>query len=144
MQLDGRVGLDRVDKRQHGGRIDLLGRRRAPREVLAHDRSLRFGAHDVRHTHQGSLVAPQRCKHRDGHRLVETLATNAGRLCTHRFLLERVWGPGYGDESHYLRVYMANLRKKLDDPAAPQLLLTEPGMGYRFVVPDTDGTPAEA
>ena len=69
------------------------------------------------------------------YRLVETLATNAGRLCTHRFLLERVWGPGYGDESHYLRVYMANLRKKLDDPTAPQLLLTEPGMGYRFVVP---------
>jgi two-component system, OmpR family, KDP operon response regulator KdpE len=69
------------------------------------------------------------------YRLLETLATNAGRLCTHRFLLERVWGPGYGDESHYLRVYMANLRKKLDDPSAPQLLLTEPGMGYRFVVP---------
>jgi two-component system, OmpR family, KDP operon response regulator KdpE len=78
------------------------------------------------------------------YRLVETLATNVGRLCTHRFLLERVWGPGYGDESQYLRVYMANLRKKLDDPAAPQLLLTEPGMGYRFVVPDTGGTPAEA
>jgi two-component system, OmpR family, KDP operon response regulator KdpE len=72
------------------------------------------------------------------YRLVETLATNAGRLCTHRFLLERVWGPGYGEESQYLRVYMANLRKKLDDPAAPQLLLTEPGMGYRFVVPEPD------
>jgi two-component system KDP operon response regulator KdpE len=78
------------------------------------------------------------------YRLVETLATNAGRLCTHRFLLERVWGPGYGEESQYLRVYMANLRKKLDDPAAPQLLLTEPGMGYRFVVPEPDGAPAEA
>ena len=78
------------------------------------------------------------------YRLVETLATNAGRLCTHRFLLERVWGPGYGDESQYLRVYMTNLRKKLDDPAAPQLLLTEPGMGYRFVVPEPDSTPAEA
>jgi len=69
------------------------------------------------------------------YRLLETLATNAGRLCTHRFLLEQVWGPGYGEESQYLRVYMANLRKKLDDPAAPQLLLTEPGMGYRFVIP---------
>ncbi|HJU03467.1 MAG TPA: response regulator [Actinomycetes bacterium] len=69
------------------------------------------------------------------YRLLETLATNAGRLCTHRFLLERVWGPGYGEQSQYLRVYMANLRKKLDDPAAPQLLLTEPGMGYRFVIP---------
>ena len=78
------------------------------------------------------------------YRLVETLATNAGRLCTHRFLLERVWGPGYGDESQYLRVYMANLRKKLDDPAAPQLLLTEPGMGYRLVVPDADSAPADA
>jgi two-component system, OmpR family, KDP operon response regulator KdpE len=74
------------------------------------------------------------------YRLLETLATNAGRLCTHRFLLERVWGPGYGDESHYLRVYMANLRKKLDDPAAPQVLLTEPGMGYRFVVPEPEGS----
>jgi two-component system, OmpR family, KDP operon response regulator KdpE len=78
------------------------------------------------------------------YRLLETLATNAGRLCTHRFLLERVWGPGYGDESQYLRVYMANLRKKLDDPAAPQLLLTEPGMGYRFVVPEPDTAPTEA
>jgi two-component system KDP operon response regulator KdpE len=71
------------------------------------------------------------------YRLLETLAVNAGRLCTHRFLLEQVWGPGYGEESQYLRVYMANLRKKLDDPAAPQLLLTEPGMGYRFVIPGT-------
>jgi two-component system, OmpR family, KDP operon response regulator KdpE len=76
------------------------------------------------------------------YRLLETLATNSGRLCTHRFLLERVWGPGYGDESQYLRVYMANLRKKLDDPTAPQMLLTEPGMGYRFVVPEPDTTPA--
>jgi two-component system KDP operon response regulator KdpE len=74
------------------------------------------------------------------YRLLETLATNAGRLCTHRFLLERVWGPGYGDESQYLRVYMANLRKKLDDPSAPQVLLTEPGMGYRFVVPEPEGS----
>jgi two-component system, OmpR family, KDP operon response regulator KdpE len=65
--------------------------------------------------------------------LVEVLASNAGRLCTHRFLLERVWGPGYERESQYLRVYMANLRKKLDDPAAPSIILTEPGMGYRFV-----------
>jgi two-component system, OmpR family, KDP operon response regulator KdpE len=72
-------------------------------------------------------------------RLLETLATNAGRLCTHKFLLERVWGPGYGEESQYLRVYMANLRKKLDDPATPQLLLTEPGMGYRFVAPEAEG-----
>jgi two-component system, OmpR family, KDP operon response regulator KdpE len=73
---------------------------------------------------------------RTEYRLLEVLATNAGRLCTHRFLLEQVWGPGYEEESQYLRVYVANLRKKLDDPTAPQLLLTEPGMGYRFVPPD--------
>jgi two-component system KDP operon response regulator KdpE len=65
--------------------------------------------------------------------LVEVLAANAGRLCTHRFLLERVWGLGYERESQYLRVYMANLRRKLDDPSAPSIIVTEPGMGYRFV-----------
>ena len=75
------------------------------------------------------------------YRLLETLAVNAGRLCTHRFLLERVWGPGYGEQSQYLRVYMANLRKKLDDPAATRLLPTEPGMGYRFIVPGTGRRP---
>ncbi len=76
------------------------------------------------------------------YRLLEVLATNAGRLCTHRFLLERVWGAGYGEESQYLRVYVANLRRKLDDPAEPRILLTEPGMGYRFVAdePDTGGS----
>jgi DNA-binding response OmpR family regulator len=66
------------------------------------------------------------------YRLLEALAVNAGRICTHRYLLERVWGPGYGDASQYLRVYVANLRRKLDDPAAPRLILTEPGMGYRL------------
>jgi two-component system KDP operon response regulator KdpE len=73
---------------------------------------------------------------RTEYRLLEVLATNAGRLCTHRFLLERVWGPGYELESQYLRVCIANLRSKLDDSTVPQLLVTEPGMGYRFVMPD--------
>jgi two-component system KDP operon response regulator KdpE len=83
-------------------------------------------------TRQGEPVRLTRTEYR----LLEVLATNAGRLCTHRFLLEQVWGPGYEEESQYLRVYVANLRKKLDDPAAPQLLRTEPGMGYRFILPD--------
>jgi two-component system KDP operon response regulator KdpE len=72
------------------------------------------------------------------YRLLEVLATNAGRLCSHRFLLERVWGPRYGEESQYLRVYVANLRRKLDDPAEPRILLTEPGMGYRFVADEPE------
>jgi two-component system, OmpR family, KDP operon response regulator KdpE len=70
------------------------------------------------------------------YRLLEVLATNAGRLCTHHFLLERVWGPGGEQKGPHLQVHMANLRRKLDDPSVPQLLVTEPGMGYRLVLPD--------
>ena len=65
--------------------------------------------------------------------LLEVLARNADRLVTQRQLLQEVWGPGYQNEAHYLRVYMASLRRKLEtDPSAPRYLLTEPGMGYRF------------
>jgi two-component system KDP operon response regulator KdpE len=65
--------------------------------------------------------------------LLEVLARNADRLVTQRQLLQEVWGPGYQKEAHYLRVYMASLRRKLEpDPSAPRYLLTEPGMGYRF------------
>jgi two-component system KDP operon response regulator KdpE len=72
---------------------------------------------------------------RTEYRLLEILATNAGRLCSNRFLLECVWGPGSDHKGQSLRDHMASLRRKLDDPAAPELLVSEPGMGYRFVVP---------
>ena len=66
--------------------------------------------------------------------LLEVLARHRGRLVTGKQLLQEVWGPQYGTETHYLRVYMAQLRRKLEpDPARPRHLLTEPGMGYRFV-----------
>ncbi len=65
--------------------------------------------------------------------LLEVLVRNADRLVTQRQLLAEVWGPGYQTEANYLRVYVANLRRKLEpDPSAPRYLLTEPGMGYRF------------
>jgi two-component system KDP operon response regulator KdpE len=65
--------------------------------------------------------------------LLEVLARHAGRLVTQRQLLAEVWGPGYQNEAHYLRVYVANLRRKLEpDPSKPRHLLTEPGIGYRF------------
>jgi two-component system, OmpR family, KDP operon response regulator KdpE len=65
--------------------------------------------------------------------LLEVLVRHSGRLVTQRQLLAEVWGPGYQKEAHYLRVYMANLRRKLEpDPSAPRYLLTEPGIGYRF------------
>jgi two-component system KDP operon response regulator KdpE len=65
--------------------------------------------------------------------LLEILVRNQGRLVTQRQLLQEVWGPTYESESNYLRVYMAQLRRKLEpEPSRPRHLLTEPGMGYRF------------
>ena len=68
--------------------------------------------------------------------LLRVLAQNEGKLMTHPTLLREVWGPAYGTESHYLHVYVSQLRRKLeDDPSRPRYLLTEPGAGYRFVNP---------
>jgi two-component system KDP operon response regulator KdpE len=68
--------------------------------------------------------------------MLEVLARFRGRLVSQAQLLREVWGPGYQTETHYLRVYMAQLRRKLEpDPARPRYLLTEPGMGYRLLVP---------
>ncbi|PJI86644.1 response regulator [Luteimicrobium subarcticum] len=65
--------------------------------------------------------------------LLEVLVRHRGRVVGREQLLHEVWGPSYGTESHYLRVYVAQLRRKLeDDPAAPQHLITSPGVGYRF------------
>jgi two-component system, OmpR family, KDP operon response regulator KdpE len=67
-------------------------------------------------------------------RLLAALVRRPGRLVGQRQLLHEVWGPSYDKETHYLRVYMAQLRRKLEpDPARPRYLITEPGMGYRFV-----------
>ena len=61
------------------------------------------------------------------------LARHAGKVVTHRQILKEVWGPAYGEQTHYLRVYVAHLRDKIEtDPARPELLLTEPGVGYRL------------
>jgi two-component system, OmpR family, KDP operon response regulator KdpE len=66
--------------------------------------------------------------------LLEVLVRHAGKLVTQRQLLRDVWGPQYGDESNYLRVHLAHLRRKLEpDRSHPRYLLTEPGLGYRFV-----------
>ena len=67
------------------------------------------------------------------YKLLAALIRNAGRVLTHRQLLHEVWGANYGDQTHYLRVYMAQLRHKLErDPTRPRLLTTEPGVGYRL------------
>lgn len=69
------------------------------------------------------------------YRLLAVLIANAGKVMTHRHLLREVWGPSYAESSHYLRVYVGNLRRKLeDDPAQPEYFLTETGVGYRFQI----------
>ncbi len=66
--------------------------------------------------------------------LLRLFVQHAGKVLTHRQILREVWGPNYAEQTHYLRVYMAHLREKLEaDPAQPQLLTTEPGVGYRLV-----------
>jgi two-component system KDP operon response regulator KdpE len=66
--------------------------------------------------------------------VLEVLVRNEGKLVSQRELLQEVWGPAYRTETNYLRVYIAQLRRKLEaDPSKPRHLITEPGMGYRFV-----------
>jgi two-component system KDP operon response regulator KdpE len=68
------------------------------------------------------------------YRLLEAMATNPGKLLTHTWLLQKVWGPGYGTESNYLRLFVRQLRRKLaDTPSAPRWITTEPGLGYRWL-----------
>lgn len=79
---------------------------------------------------------------RDGHdvhltptewHLLQVLAQNVGKLMSHAHLLREVWGPGYEKDAHYLRLYMTQLRRKLEPvPSRPRFLLTEPGLGYRL------------
>jgi len=66
-------------------------------------------------------------------RLLATLLANAGKVMTHRVLMNEVWGPGHAGQEHYLRIYVRRLRQKIEqDPTQPRHLLTETGVGYRF------------
>jgi two-component system KDP operon response regulator KdpE len=66
--------------------------------------------------------------------LLKTLAVNPGRVVTNKQLLKTVWGPGYEQETHYLRVYMGQLRRKIEaDPSRPEHVITESGVGYRLL-----------
>jgi two-component system KDP operon response regulator KdpE len=67
------------------------------------------------------------------YKLLALLAQHAGKVLTHRQILERVWGPGHAQHTHYVRVHMAELRRKIEvDPTRPKLIVTEPGVGYRL------------
>jgi two-component system KDP operon response regulator KdpE len=122
------------------GTAELLARTRA------HMRRMRGGADADSVFRFGDIEVDQaaRAVRRGGaavhltpieYRLLGVLITNAGRVLTHPTLLREVWGPGHAQSTHYLRVYMGNLRQKLEaDAAQPRHLLTETGVGYRLVV----------
>jgi two-component system, OmpR family, KDP operon response regulator KdpE len=120
------------------GMEELLARLRAQlRRALPEEAGpvLRFGDLQVDLARQLVILggAPVHLT-RTEYALLEAFVTNPGKLLTHQWLLRRVWGRGYGEESHYLRVYVRALRRKLgDQAAAPALILTEPGVGYRWI-----------
>jgi two-component system KDP operon response regulator KdpE len=124
------------------GMPELLARMRAVRRRAEGDRRppvVRFGELEVdlgrqlvRLGEQVVHLTPTE------YRLLEAFVTNPGKLLIHRWLLQRIWGAGYATETHYLRVFIRQLRSKLrDDPARPRFIVTEPGLGYRWK-PDPD------
>jgi two-component system KDP operon response regulator KdpE len=122
------------------GVAELLARTRAALRRNAHLNSegtvVRFGDVELdlskrTVTRSGAQVHLTKIEYR----LLTTLAANAGKVLTHRQLLRDVWGPSYVEHNHYLRIYMAHLRQKLEiDPTHPRHLITETGVGYRFVL----------
>jgi two-component system, OmpR family, KDP operon response regulator KdpE len=91
-------------------------------EIDLEDRFVRRAGHSVRLT-------------RTEWALLEELSRHPGKLLTHRWLLERVWGRGYEDDLEVLRVFISQLRKKIEpDPARPRLIVTDPGVGYRWTL----------
>lgn len=91
-----------------------------------------FATRRVRAGHRESRLTPKE------YDLLRYFVANSNQVIPHRKLLQAVWGPDYGDEVEYLRVFINQLRKKIErDPAAPEHLLTEPWVGYRFVLPSS-------
>ncbi|MCU1583494.1 MAG: two-component system response regulator [Microbacteriaceae bacterium] len=105
------------------------------------DVTVNLAAHTVAKSNGAATPVPVRLTPTEWH-ILEVLVRNPRRLVTKHLLLTTVWGPAYEKEDGYLRLYLAQLRKKLEPlPAHPRYLLTEPGMGYRFV-PDPAPNPA--
>jgi DNA-binding response OmpR family regulator len=117
----------------------VLRRSRWPEEILARQQfragpiEIDFAQHRVTTDDEPVKLTPTE------YRMLSYLASNANRVVTHRELLRAVWGPEYGEETEYLRVYMRYLRQKLEpEPSEPQYLLTQPGAGYMLYQPDSE------
>ncbi|WP_134681679.1 response regulator [Paracoccus ravus] len=113
-------------------RASLRPRRAARPEMIRQDGlSIDLAAHRISRDGEALRLTPKEFD------LLAALALNAGRVMTHRRLLELVWGPAHVDDVPYLRVFVGQLRQKLErDPARPSLILTEPGIGYRWAQPE--------
>jgi len=114
-------------------RLRAALRRAAPteqeREITTADFTIDLGAKQIRQNGTTLHLTPTEWQ------IVEVLVRQRGRLVTQQQLLQQVWGPQYERETHYLRIYMSQIRRKLEpDPSRPRYFITEPGMGYRFVV----------
>ena len=127
------------------GMEELLARMRAVgRRAIGQDDEPRFRIGDLVIDLAARRVIPQRGSGKDIRltptewHLLEVLLRHPGKLLVQQYLLKEVWGPGYADAAGNLRLYMAQLRRKLEpDPSRPRWLITEPGLGYRFQ-PDPD------
>jgi two-component system, OmpR family, KDP operon response regulator KdpE len=114
-------------------RLRAALRRAAPTEqervITTADFEIDLGAKQIQHNGAELHLTPTEWQ------IVEVLARHRGKLVTQQQLLQQVWGPQYEKETHYLRIYLSQIRRKLEpDPSRPRYFITEPGMGYRFVV----------
>jgi two-component system KDP operon response regulator KdpE len=114
-------------------RLRAALRRAAPteqeRDIATDDFTIDLGAKQIRRNGDTLHLTPTEWQ------IVEVLARQRGKLVTQQQLLQQVWGPQYERETHYLRIYMSQIRRKLEpDPSRPRYFITEPGMGYRFVM----------
>jgi two-component system KDP operon response regulator KdpE len=114
-------------------RLRAALRRAAPTEqervITTDDFSIDLGAKQIHRDDTEVHLTPTEWQ------IVEVLARHRGKLVTQQQLLQQVWGPQYERETHYLRIYMSQIRRKLEpDPSRPRYFITEPGMGYRFVM----------
>ncbi len=117
-------------------RLRAALRRAAPTEqervVTTADFSIDLGAKQIHRNGDELHLTPTEWQ------IVEVLTRNRGKLVTQQQLLQQVWGPQYERETHYLRIYMSQIRRKLEpDPSRPRYFITEPGMGYRFVMEES-------
>src|SRR5579875_2651804 len=111
-------------------RLPAQGEQAQP-TVVSNDLTVDFAARQVVAHGQPVRLTPKEFE------LLQYLVANANKPVTHRKLLQTLWGPEYGDEVEYLRVFVSQLRKKIEsDPAHPRYILTEPWVGYRFAMPE--------